>query len=90
MCAVSTNIQAVTAFGIDKNNIFGFWDWVGGRYSVCSAVGLLPLSIHYGYEVMSDFLDGAHDIDVHTRTAAFDQVGLSIIFIYCIRIFLLC
>ena len=73
MCAVSTNIEAVTAFGIDKNNIFGFWDWVGGRYSVCSAVGLLPLSIHYGYEVMSDFLAGAHEIDVHTRTAEFDQ-----------------
>lgn len=75
MCAVSTNTQAVTAFGIDKNNMFGFWDWVGGRYSVCSAVGLLPLSIHYGYDVMSEFLAGAHDIDVHTRTAEFGQVS---------------
>ena len=59
MCAVSTNITAATAFGIDKDNIFGFWDWVGGRYSVSSAVGLLPLSLHYGYEVMEDFLRGA-------------------------------
>lgn len=73
MCAVSTNIEAVTTFGIDKNNIFGFWDWVGGRYSVCSAVGLLPLSIHYSYDVMCDFLKGAHDIDVHTRTADLEK-----------------
>lgn len=73
MCAVSTNIDAVTAFGIDKENIFGFWDWVGGRYSVCSAVGLLPLSLHYGYEVMEQFLQGAQAIDRHARTASFDQ-----------------
>ena len=73
MCAVSTNIDAVTAFGIDKENIFGFWDWVGGRYSVCSAVGLLPLSLHYGYEVMEQFLQGAQAIDRHARTAPFDE-----------------
>lgn len=47
MCAVSTNIPATTAFGINPDNVFGFWDWVGGRYSVCSAVGMLPLSLHY-------------------------------------------
>ncbi|KAK8828305.1 hypothetical protein WA538_002816, partial [Blastocystis sp. DL] len=73
MCAVSSNIAAATAFGIDKENIFGFWDWVGGRYSVCSAVGLLPLSLHYGYEVMEQFLAGAHDIDVYTRSAPVEQ-----------------
>ena len=73
MCAVSTNIEAVTAFGIDPSNIFGFWDWVGGRYSVCSAVGLLPLSIHYSYDVMSDFLRGAHAIDTHVRSAPYDR-----------------
>lgn len=73
MCAVSTNISAATAFGIDEHNIFGFWDWVGGRYSVCSAVGLLPLSIHYSYAVMEKFLEGAHSIDVHARSAPFDQ-----------------
>ena len=73
MCAVSSNIPAATAFGIDKENIFGFWDWVGGRYSVCSAVGLLPLSLHYGYEVMETFLRGAHDMDVHAREAPLEK-----------------
>lgn len=63
--AVSTAIDKVTAFGIDEKNVFGFWDWVGGRFSVCSAVGLLPLSLFYSYEVMSAFLAGAHDIDEH-------------------------
>lgn len=63
--AVSTAIDKATAFGIDANNIFGFWEWVGGRYSVSSAVGILPLSLMYSYAVMSRFLDGAHDIDEH-------------------------
>jgi glucose-6-phosphate isomerase len=44
------------AFGIAEANIFGFWDWVGGRFSVCSAVGMLPLSLHYGSAVMKEFL----------------------------------
>ena len=57
------------AFGIDKENIFGFWNWVGGRFSVCSAVGVLPLSLQYSYDVMASFLDGAHDIDEHFLTA---------------------
>ena len=48
MAAVSTNIAATTSFGIAPENVFGFWDWVGGRYSVCSAVGVLPLALHYG------------------------------------------
>lgn len=61
--AVSTAIDKAVGFGIDKENIFGFWDWVGGRYSVTSAVGMLPLSLHYGYDVMNSFLEGAHDID---------------------------
>jgi hypothetical protein len=39
-------------FGIDPENAFGFWDWVGGRYSVCSAVGILPLSLQYGFDIM--------------------------------------
>eukprot|EP00560_Eucampia_antarctica_P000082 CAMPEP_0197831860 /NCGR_PEP_ID=MMETSP1437-20131217/12494_1 /TAXON_ID=49252 ORGANISM="Eucampia antarctica, Strain CCMP1452" /NCGR_SAMPLE_ID=MMETSP1437 /ASSEMBLY_ACC=CAM_ASM_001096 /LENGTH=564 /DNA_ID=CAMNT_0043434967 /DNA_START=186 /DNA_END=1880 /DNA_ORIENTATION=+ len=63
--AVSTAIDKCKAFGIDEDNIFGFWEWVGGRFSVCSAVGIVPLSLQYSYEVMSDFLDGAHDIDEH-------------------------
>jgi len=63
--AVSTAIEKCKSFGVDENNIFGFWDWVGGRYSVCSAVGVLPLSVQYSYEVMCEFLSGAHDIDEH-------------------------
>jgi len=67
--AVSTAIDKCVAFGIDEDNIFGFWNWVGGRFSVCSAVGILPLSLQYSYEVMSSFLDGAHNIDEHFFTA---------------------
>lgn len=67
--AVSTAIPKCVEFGIDKENIFGFWNWVGGRFSVCSAVGVLPLSLQYSYDVMSAFLDGAHDIDEHFFTA---------------------
>lgn len=51
MVAVSTNLKLVKEFGIDPANAFGFWDWVGGRYSVTSAVGVLPLSLQYGFEV---------------------------------------
>ena len=63
--AVSTAIPKVVDFGVAEENIFGFWDWVGGRYSVCSAVGMLPLAIHYGFPVMKEFLAGAHDMDAH-------------------------
>ncbi|KAJ6689674.1 hypothetical protein OIU85_006030, partial [Salix viminalis] len=51
MVAISTNLTLVEKFGIDPNNAFAFWDWVGGRYSVCSAVGVLPLSLQYGFTV---------------------------------------
>jgi len=51
MVAVSTNLKLVKEFGIDTENAFGFWDWVGGRYSVCSAVGALPLALQYGFDV---------------------------------------
>jgi hypothetical protein len=51
MVAVSTNLKLVAEFGIDPANAFGFWDWVGGRFSVSSAVGMLPLSLQYGFEV---------------------------------------
>lgn len=53
------------AFGIAKANIFGFWDWVGGRYSVCSAVGVLPLALQYGMETVNKFLAGAREMDEH-------------------------
>jgi glucose-6-phosphate isomerase len=69
MFAVSTNLEGVKAFGIDPANAFGFWDWVGGRYSVTSAVGLAPLSLQYGYGILRDFLAGAHAVDEHFRTA---------------------
>lgn len=51
--------------GIPADNIFRIWDWIIGRFSVCSAAGLLPLSLQYSYPVMSEFLDGAHDMDEH-------------------------
>jgi len=52
LCACSTNLSATKQFGIRDENVFGFWDWVGGRFSGSSAVGLLPLSLHYGYDIM--------------------------------------
>lgn len=58
MVAVSTNRRLVKEFGIDPENAFGFWDWVGGRYSVCSAVGMVPLSLQYGFDIMERFLQG--------------------------------
>ena len=66
--ALSTNLEAVAAFGIDTANAFEFWDWVGGRYSCWSAIGLsIALSIGFGH--FRDFLAGAHDMDRHFRTA---------------------
>ena len=65
LCAVSTNLTATEEFGISNGNVFGFWDWVGGRFSVSSAVGLLPLSLYFGFDVMSEFLTGLSDIDAH-------------------------
>jgi glucose-6-phosphate isomerase len=73
MVAVSTNLEAVAKFGIDPANAFGFWDWVGGRYSVCSAVGLLPLSLHYGFKPMQEFLAGARSMDRHALTAPYER-----------------
>ena len=65
MVAVSTNLSAVSAFGIDPANAFGFWDWVGGRFSASSAVGVVPLSLQYSFDVMEQFLKGMHDVDQH-------------------------
>ncbi|SFV16294.1 glucose-6-phosphate isomerase [Pseudoduganella namucuonensis] len=70
--AVSTNTQAVTAFGIDAANMFPFWDWVGGRYSVWSAIGL-PVALAVGFGYFSDFLAGAHEMDEHFRTAPLEE-----------------
>ncbi|OIR58094.1 MAG: glucose-6-phosphate isomerase [Amphiamblys sp. WSBS2006] len=62
--AVSTNKKKVTEFGIDEKNMVGFWDWVGGRYSVWSAVGI-SVALTYGFEVFAELLRGAHNIDCH-------------------------
>ncbi|XP_057975663.1 glucose-6-phosphate isomerase, cytosolic [Malania oleifera] len=73
MVAVSTNLSLVEKFGIDPNNAFAFWDWVGGRYSVCSAVGVLPLSLQYGFSIAEKFLEGASSIDKHFYSAPFEK-----------------
>lgn len=66
--ALSTNTQAVTEFGIDKANMFQFWDWVGGRYSLWSAIGL-SIAIYTGFETFEKLLQGAHAMDAHFKTA---------------------
>ncbi|KAH0478676.1 MAG: uncharacterized protein KVP18_004080 [Porospora cf. gigantea A] len=68
MCAVSTNLKLTGEFGIDPNSVFEFWDWVGGRFSVTSAVGVLPLSLHFGMPLVRRFLEGCHAMDDHFRT----------------------
>jgi glucose-6-phosphate isomerase len=70
--AVSTNEAAVRAFGIDPENMFGFWDWVGGRYSLWSAIGL-SIAIQVGPDAFLELLDGAHAMDEHFRTAPLDR-----------------
>ena len=70
--ALSTNAKAVSAFGIDTNNMFEFWDWVGGRYSLCSAIGL-PIAVYIGFDNFEKMLQGAHDMDEHFRNADFDK-----------------
>jgi glucose-6-phosphate isomerase len=69
--AVSTNAERVREFGIDTANMFGFWDWVGGRYSVDSAIGL-SLMAAIGKERFAEFLAGFHAVDEHFRTAPFE------------------
>lgn len=70
--AVSTNIQRVTQFGIDEANIFPMWDWVGGRFSLWSAVGL-SIALAVGFDNFDSLLKGAHDMDEHFRTAPFEE-----------------
>lgn len=69
--AVSTNREAVMGFGIDPENMFGFWDWVGGRYSLWSAIGL-SVVLAVGTENFTALLDGAHAMDQHFRDAPFE------------------
>jgi glucose-6-phosphate isomerase len=70
--AVSTNAQAVTEFGIDTDNMFGFWDWVGGRYSMDSAIGLSTM-LAVGPQRFQELLAGFHAMDEHFRTTPFER-----------------
>lgn len=70
--ALSTNSAAVTAFGIDEENMFRFWDWVGGRFSLWSAIGL-SIALQAGFDNFEKLLRGAHAMDEHFRTAPLDE-----------------
>ena len=70
--ALSTNATEVAKFGIDTDNMFGFWDWVGGRYSLWSAIGL-SIALSIGFENFEELLRGAHEMDKHFRTSPFEQ-----------------
>jgi glucose-6-phosphate isomerase len=70
--AVSTNAKAVSAFGIDTKNMFRFWDWVGGRYSLWSAIGL-SIACGIGFENYIELLEGAHAMDNHFRNTKFEK-----------------
>jgi len=70
--AVSTNSELVQSFGIDKENMFEFWDWVGGRYSWASAIGL-PVACYIGFDQFAELLAGAHDMDNHFKDSPLKQ-----------------
>jgi glucose-6-phosphate isomerase len=70
--ALSTNEKEVVKFGIDKQNMFGFWDWVGGRYSLWSAIGL-SIALTIGYDHFEELLKGAYNVDEHFQSTAFHQ-----------------
>ncbi len=70
--AVSTNARAVSAFGIDTANMFEFWDWVGGRYSLWSAVGL-SIALYLGMDHFEELLEGAHEMDEHFRNSPLEE-----------------
>ena len=70
--ALSTNVKKVEEFGIDPNNMFEFWDWVGGRYSLWSAIGF-SIACYIGFDNFVELLEGAHEMDQHFQEAPFDQ-----------------
>ncbi|MDD2721683.1 MAG: glucose-6-phosphate isomerase [Gallionella sp.] len=70
--AVSTNLKATAAFGINPDNVFEFWDWVGGRYSLWSAIGL-PIALYIGMDKFEELLAGAHAMDEHFRNTPLEQ-----------------
>ena len=70
--AISTNANGVESFGIDTQNMFEFWDWVGGRYSLWSSIGL-SIALYIGFEKFEELLSGAHEMDIHFKTAPFEE-----------------
>jgi len=70
--ALSTNREEVIKFGIDPENMFGFWDWVGGRYSLWSAIGL-SIACYIGFDRFKELLEGAHAMDIHFRETPFEK-----------------
>ena len=70
--AVTANVPAAKEFGVEEDHIFPFWDWVGGRYSVWSAVGL-PIALQYGFKTFEEFLAGAHAMDLHFKNAPLED-----------------
>lgn len=70
--AVSTNLEKTRSFGITDENVFTMWDWVGGRFSLWSAIGL-PIALYLGYEQFEAMLEGAFEIDEHFKTAKFEE-----------------
>ncbi|MBB2151109.1 glucose-6-phosphate isomerase [Pedobacter gandavensis] len=87
--ALSTNAKDVSAFGIDTNNMFEFWDWVGGRYSLWSAIGL-PIALSIGFDNFKQLLAGAHTADTHFENTEFENnvpVILALIGIWYINFF---
>ena len=70
--AVTANLPAAAAFGVSENNVYPFWDWVGGRYSVWSAVGL-PIALQYGFDTFREFLAGAEAMDLHFKNAPLED-----------------
>jgi glucose-6-phosphate isomerase len=73
-CASTSAVDEVQKFGIDpQTGLFRFWDFIGGRYSVCSAAGAVPISLLYGFDLFEKFLKGANSMDKHFTTAPFDQ-----------------
>jgi glucose-6-phosphate isomerase len=87
--ALSTNEKSVVAFGIDANNMFGFWDWVGGRYSLTSAIGL-SIALNIGFDNFKALLDGFYAMDKHFQKANFDEnipVLLALIGVWYVNFF---
>jgi glucose-6-phosphate isomerase len=83
--ALSTNEKDVRAFGIAPDNMFVFWDWVGGRYSLWSSIGL-PIALAIGFERFEELLDGAHQMDTHFQTAPLERnlpITLGLLGVWC-------